>query len=95
MDQTPEFKIIPDTSDVTELNRDLQFHPCTNAQPQTLTQTQIEAYNNDGYIRPIRVFDEAEALENRRYLDDLMAKVLASGKDSYSISTAHLTYGKV
>ncbi|MEM7030189.1 MAG: phytanoyl-CoA dioxygenase family protein [Chloroflexota bacterium] len=95
MAQAPKFKIIPDTSDVTKLDRDLQFHPCTTANPQALTPEQIAVYNQDGYIAPIRIFDETEAAENRRYLDDLMAKVLASGKDSYSISTAHLTYGKV
>ena len=34
-------------------------------------------------------------VEQRRYFDELLARVLAAGKDSYSISTAHLTYGRV
>lgn len=95
MVQEPKFKIIPDADDVTNLERNLKFHPCTNKNPQTLTPAQIETFNRDGYLKSLSVFDEAEAAENRRYLDELMAKVLASGKDSYSISTAHLTYGKV
>jgi hypothetical protein len=88
-------KIIPDIEKDTHLERDLRFRPCTNANPQTLTTAQIEAFNRDGYISPIRVFDQSEAAENRRYLDDLMGKVLASGQDSYSITAAHRSYGKV
>jgi ectoine hydroxylase-related dioxygenase (phytanoyl-CoA dioxygenase family) len=33
--------------------------------------------------------------EHRQYFDELLARVLAEGGDSYSISTAHLKYGKV
>jgi len=95
MAEPKKFKIIPDAQDVTEIDRDLRFHPSSVMHPTVLTPEQIEAFNRDGYIKGIRIFDEAEAAENRRYLDDLMAKVLAAGGDSYSISTAHLTYGKV
>ncbi len=33
--------------------------------------------------------------EHRKYFDDLLDRVMAAGGDSYSISTAHLSYGKV
>src|SRR5439155_13695044 len=41
------------------------------------------------------VFSTEEADANRRYFDELLARVLAAGGDSYSISTAHLKYGRV
>jgi non-heme Fe2+,alpha-ketoglutarate-dependent halogenase len=77
------------------MQRDLRFHPCTVTNPVVLTRAQIEAFNRDGFIKGIRIFDAVEIAEHRRYLDALLARVLAEGKDSYSISTAHLGYGKV
>ena len=90
-----DYKIIPDQSDIDAIERDLKFYPSTVTDPQALTREQVAAYNRDGYIRPIRIFSEAEADANRRYFDDLLARVLAAGGDSYSISTAHLKYGRV
>ncbi len=60
-----------------------------------LSRGQIEAFNKDGYLKGIRVFNEAEIAGHRQYFDELLARVLAAGGDSYSISTAHLKYGKV
>ncbi|MEM7536087.1 MAG: phytanoyl-CoA dioxygenase family protein [Chloroflexota bacterium] len=93
MDTTPQFQAVPD--DVTSVERDLRFHPSTVTNPQALTAAQVAAYNEDGYVKGIRIFDEAEADDNRRYFDALLAEVMAQGGDSYSISTAHLTYGRV
>jgi hypothetical protein len=92
--QTP-FQMIPETKRVEELPRDLRFHPCGVPRPAILTHEQIEAFNRDGYLKGIRIFDTAEILEHRRYLDALLARVMAEGGDSYSISTAHMKYGKV
>jgi ectoine hydroxylase-related dioxygenase (phytanoyl-CoA dioxygenase family) len=75
--------------------RDLKFHPSTVTDPQALTAAQIDAYNRDGYVKGLRVFSTEEMAEHRHYFDELLAKVMAAGKDSYSISTAHLTYGRV
>ena len=43
----------------------------------------------------MRIFNEDEIAEIRRYFDDLLARTLATGGNSYSISTAHLRYGRV
>lgn len=56
---------------------------------------QIVAFNQNGFLTGIRIFDEAEANDMRRYFDQLLAQYLAEGKDSYSISTAHMKHGKV
>jgi len=93
MNAQPQF--IPSADDLSTLQRDLRFHPSTTANPQTLTPDQIAAFNCDGYLKGIRIFSDAEIADIRRYFDDLLARTLASGGDSYSISTAHMRYGPV
>jgi non-haem Fe2+, alpha-ketoglutarate-dependent halogenase len=90
---TPNF--IPSTEDLSKLERDLRFHPSTTEHPRALTPEQIAAFNRDGYLAGIRIFDEEEISGIRHYFDELLAKTLAAGGDSYSISTAHLRYGRV
>ncbi len=95
MSQPTEFKMIPGAADLGGMRRDLVFHRVQNERPQALTREQVEQYNRDGYLKGIRIFNEAESLEHRRYFDALLAEVLAAGGNSYSISTAHLKYGRV
>src|SRR5690348_5650755 len=90
---TPNF--IPSTEEVSKLQRDLRYHPSNTERPVTLTPGQIAAFNRDGYLAGIRIFDEEEITGIRRYFDELLARTLAAGGDSYSISTAHLRYGRV
>jgi non-haem Fe2+, alpha-ketoglutarate-dependent halogenase len=90
---TPNF--IPSTEELSKLERDLRFHPSNTERPLTLTSGQIAAFNRDGYLAGIRIFDEEEITGIRCYFDELLARTLAAGGDSYSISTAHLRYGRV
>jgi non-heme Fe2+,alpha-ketoglutarate-dependent halogenase len=90
---TPNF--IPSTEEVSKLQRDLRYHPSNTERPVTLTPGQIAAFNRDGYLAGIRIFDEEEITAIRSYFDELLARTLAAGGDSYSISTAHLRYGRV
>ena len=60
-----------------------------------LSSEQVEQFNRDGYLMGLRVFSEAEIAEQRAYFDDLLNQVIAAGGDSYSISTAHMKYGRV
>lgn len=92
---TPEFSILPDADSLTELQRRFAFRPAEPAQGRTLTAEQIRHYNENGYLSPLRVFDQDEAVEIRTYFDHLLQQTLASGKNSYSISTAHLKHGRV
>jgi non-haem Fe2+, alpha-ketoglutarate-dependent halogenase len=93
MSTTPTF--IPSAEELSGLERDLRFHPSTTEHPTTLTPEQIAAFNRDGYLAGIRIFDTEEITGIREYFDELLAKTLAAGGDSYSISTAHLRYGRV
>src|SRR4051812_17863503 len=86
---------IPSTDALSGVARDLRFHPVTAEHPQRLTPDQIAAFNSQGYLTGIRIFEPAEIAGIREYFDDLLARTLAAGGDSYSISTAHLRYGRV
>ncbi len=92
--QTP-FKTIPSHDQISALDRNLKFYPSAVRDPRTLTQEQVEAYNRDGYVKGVRLFSPAEMAAHRAYFDALLARVLAAGGSSYSISTAHLAHGKV
>lgn len=95
MTRPADFKMIPGRDDLRQMDRDLRFHPVTNNSPRTLSGAQIEQFNRDGFLKGLRIFNEAESEENRRYFDALLARVLAAGGTSYSISTAHMKYGRV
>lgn len=95
MQPTQDFKIIPDAQDIQAIARDLRFHPSETLHPQVLSPEQISAFNRDGFIKGLRIFSPTEIGEIRAYFDDLLKQTLAAGGDSYSISTAHLKYGRV
>jgi non-haem Fe2+, alpha-ketoglutarate-dependent halogenase len=90
---TPNF--IPSTEELSKVERDLRFHPSTTERPVALTPGQITAFNRDGYLAGIRIFNEEEITGIRSYFDELLARTLAAGGDSYSISTAHVRYARV
>lgn len=89
------FNAVPGVNDLAAADRDLSFHPCTNPAPKTLTPEQVTRFNRDGYLKPFRVFTAAEIADLRGYFDALLAAYTAEGKDSYSISSAHLRHGRV
>ncbi|MGC1272165.1 MAG: phytanoyl-CoA dioxygenase family protein [Planctomycetaceae bacterium] len=92
---TKTFQAVPDADELARLGRDLRFHPANSENPSVLTRDQVESFNRDGFARPFRVFDDAEIAAIRDYFDRLLAKYVAEGKDSYSISSAHLRHGQV
>jgi non-haem Fe2+, alpha-ketoglutarate-dependent halogenase len=95
MDSTTTPAFIPSTEELSHLERDLRFHPSMTERPAALAPEQIAAFNRNGYLAGIRIFNEEEITGIRHYFDDLLARTLAAGGDSYSISTAHLRYGRV
>lgn len=94
-EKTPQFTTVPGADELSHLKRDLRFHPSTTTTPKRLSIEQIEGFNRDGYVAPLRMFSPEEADRHRRYFDALLNEVLAAGGNSYSISTAHLKYGYV
>lgn len=92
---TSRFPQTVSPAELAKINRELKFFPCQNKNPEMLTIAQIEGFNRDGFIRRIKIFDKSEIAEQRASFDELLAKVEAAGGNSYSISTAHLSCGKV
>ncbi len=90
-----EFKAVLDTHDLESMPRDLRFHPVQNPSPKMLTPAQIAHFNERGFVAPLQMFAPDEIARIRTYFDDLLQRVIASGGDSYSISSAHLKYGPV
>lgn len=88
-------KLIPNQEQLGQLERRLKFHPSTVADPRVLTREQVAAYNQHGYVKQIRIFDEVAMAVHRRFFDDLLARTLAEGGNSYSIISAHMKYGAV
>jgi non-haem Fe2+, alpha-ketoglutarate-dependent halogenase len=86
---------IPTSEALNTVARDLRFHPSTVSDPQRLTTAQVGTFNRDGYLSGFTIFNAEEIADIRRYFDDLLARTLAAGADSYSISTAHLRHGRV
>ncbi len=87
-----KFDILPDVN--TE-ERDLRFQLVDNSSLATLSPAQVTQFNERGYIAPVRVFDEEQIIGIRDYFDTLLERVIASGGNSYSISSAHLEHGYV
>ncbi len=90
-----KFQAVPDQSELETMDRDLRFYPSQVTRPETLSVAQVGQYNRDGYVKNLTVFSASEADELRGYFDDLLERAIAAGGDSYSISSAHLTYGRV
>jgi hypothetical protein len=95
MNAPTTFQAIPGQDELREIDRDLRFHRSANTAPQVLTPEQVAHFNERGYVLPLRIFDAAEVLALRTYFDALLARYTAEGKDSYSISSAHLRHGRV
>lgn len=63
----------------------VQFFPATTTAPRTLTPAQVAAYNRDGYLAPLSIFNAAEAAANRDFFDRLMATAATVGYERYSL----------
>ena len=89
------FKAVPTHDELREMDRDLRFYPSTVDDPTTLTTQQVAAFNQDGYLKGLRIFDDAEIAEHRDFFDEQLRKVMAAGYGSFTLSSAHLKFAKV
>lgn len=95
MQRPTEFAIVPDRQSIATVEREIAFFPTANDSPESLTAEQIEAWNRDGYLGPLDVYEGGQVGEIRQYFDALLADAIAAGRDSYSISSAHLSHARV
>ncbi len=90
-----KFSIVPDQDQLDALNRDLRFFPSTGQRLRVLTSSEVESFNEDGFLTGFRIYDREEIDAIREYFDQLVQRVMAEGGDTYSISSAHMAYGPV
>ncbi len=89
-----QFAIAPDAADLEAASREIRFHPASNRSPRKLTRAQLDHFNAHGYVTGIRVFSDDQIAAVREQFDRLLARTLAGGGDSYSISSAHLSHAQ-
>ena len=94
MPALPNYKTIPGQDELGTVERDLRFHPSPVTDPRTLTREQVQAFNEQGYLKGLPDITAEEMVDLRAYFDALLERTLAAGGNSYSISTAHLKYGR-
>ncbi len=87
--------VTPTAEQLAELPREVGFVPSRNASPKHLRPEQIDTYNEHGYLMPFDGLDAAEAAELRAFFDGVLAAFVELGRDSYSISTAHLRFARI
>ena len=93
--QDTRFKQMPTPEDLIRMSRDLRYHPVRNDHPSVLTKAQIETFNELGYLKPFRIYSDAEIGAIRDEFDGMIEQVMARGDHNYSIISAHLKSGMV
>jgi hypothetical protein len=72
--------------------RDLRFIPANPRLPRTLSRSQVEQFNREGFLSGLPAFGDEKILEIRHYFDNLLTNVLSANdrRNSYSINAYHL-----
>ncbi|MFC1759316.1 phytanoyl-CoA dioxygenase family protein [Planctomycetota bacterium] len=95
MKKETDFAIAPTDEELAQHQGEFQFVASENATPNVLTNSQVDGFNAHGYVFDLPVFAANEIAIHREFFDGLLAEAQAGGGDSYSISSAHLTNGRV
>jgi non-haem Fe2+, alpha-ketoglutarate-dependent halogenase len=86
----------PSPAQLATLPRVIGFAPSALGRAtNTLSQEQIEQYNQQGYLMPFDGLERDEARETRAFFDGVLAAFIELGKTSYSINTAHLRFARI
>lgn len=86
----------PTPAELEALNRQLGFLPTEAGHPRKFLQEEhLERYNQQGYLMPFDALSEVELAGMRGFFDGILESALSRGESSYSISTAHLRFGRI
>ncbi len=80
---------MPITDALPDLERELTFYPAVATTPRSLTQEQVQNFNQFGFVFPLDVFTPEEAEANRAYFDDIIQKALDLGYSGYNVQRWH------
>jgi non-heme Fe2+,alpha-ketoglutarate-dependent halogenase len=78
-------RVFDDAQTWSDTERDLTFRPASPDNPRRLAPEQIRSYNENGYLKGLRVFTDEEMQVHRSYFDRLLEKHMRDGGDSYSL----------
>jgi non-heme Fe2+,alpha-ketoglutarate-dependent halogenase len=78
-------RVFDDAQTWSDTDRDLTFRPAQSDNPRRLSQEQLRFYNENGYLKGMRIFSDEEMLAHRSYFDRLLQKQMNDGGDSYSL----------
>jgi non-heme Fe2+,alpha-ketoglutarate-dependent halogenase len=88
---------IPNPTDeqLRALDREVCFVPTETGDPKVLTPEQINHYNTFGYLMPFDGLGKDEVHDLRNFFEGALEAFQNMGRDSYSISTAHLRFARI
>jgi len=67
------------------MDRDLSFHAASPQAAVTLTAQQVEAFNRDGHLMPLPLFDAGEIAVQSEFFEELVDEAREAGCDAYSL----------
>ena len=78
-------------NDLVRQETGIDFAPITTENPRSLSNKQIESFNQDGFISPLPALSKQEAVDNKIYFNDLLDRLsrFDDGRDAYSIMNYH------
>ena len=85
----------PTDEELQALDRQVCFVPTENDDPKVIDSEQIKHYNDFGYLMPFDGLDEDEIRDLRNFFEGALEAFRNLGRDSYSISTAHLRFARI
>ena len=85
----------PTDEELQALDRQVCFVPSNNDAPKVLSPEQINSYNEFGYLMPFDGLDEDEVRDLRNFFEGALEAFRNLGRDSYSISTAHMRFSRI
>ena len=72
-------------------SRSIAFYPSRPDRAKTLSPAQVDAFNRNGFVRPLKGLDAQETAAARGYFETLLARVraLKDGRNAYTLDGYH------
>ncbi len=89
-------QLLKDPPPIPSLDRDLSFRPIPEDAPrERLTLEQVRAFNRDGFLPRLPLFDGPQIASNAASFDHLLKLYLERGMNSYQINSCQSTCGSI
>ena len=71
----------PTEEELRQVTRELKFVEASNEKPRFLSPSQIEKYNEQGYLMPFDGLSYSEISDLRNFFDRIPGRSIGSGKE--------------